>query len=242
MKKFLFIALFLLCNSLIFSNIPASVVLLRDTMYNDPLNHTALNSLYEDIIAELQSSLNGYDLYVALSRCEYYMGRSYAYADEKEKAGMYYDKGLEYAEKALDINKGYEALLMYGEHISQNCAVKSTSYAIANGLKVGRYAKDVLKLQPKNAAAMYLSSAQHVYAPSPFHNYRKGISEMTDILNTSGIILAKDDEFNVTSAIAYAHMQRKEYDEALTWIAKALELYPSNIFALALQQQINDAK
>lgn len=238
MKRLCLVLLSFLLNLSIFADIPVSVALLRDSMYNNPLNHDDLILVYDATVEDVQAELTGYDLYVALSRCEYYMGRSYAYAENKNVAGSYYDKGLEYAQKALDIKEGYDALLMYGENLSQNCAVKPTSYAIANGLKINGYAKDVLKLEPKNGAAMFLRSAQHAYAPTPFHNYRKAIKEMNEILDTPAIILESDDMFNVTSAIAYAHMKKKEYTEALVWIEKALEVYSTNYFALLLKEQI----
>ncbi len=222
----------------LFSEINPSVAALRDTMYNDALNHEAVLVEYDKAVSEIETSLTGYDLYVALSRCEYYVGRSYFYGEKNDLAGERYDKGLEYAQKALDIREDEEALLMYAENLSQNCAVKPTSYAIANGLRIGGYAKDALKINEKNGAALYLLSAQHIYAPSPFHNHRKGIKEMNEILELPNVVIEKDDNFNLTSAIAYGHIERKEYDEALPWIEKALKVYPNNFFALDLKQQI----
>lgn len=242
MKRLFLILLCFFFNVSVFADIPTPVALLRDSMYTNPLKHEELILAYDATVKDVQTTLSGYDLYVALSRCEYYMGRSYAYAENKDVAGSYYDKGLEYAQKALDITEGYDALLMYGENLSQNCAVKPTSYAIAHGLKINGYAKDVLKLEPKNGAAMFLRTAQYAYAPTPFHNYRKAIKEMNEILDTPAIILEKDDMFNVTSAIAYAYMKRKEFAEALQWIEKALTVYPTNYFALLLKEQITESR
>ncbi len=238
MKKTYIVAVYLLVSTMLFSQINPQVEAFRDAMYNDPLNEAKMLQEYTKAVESVESSLSGYSLYVELSRCEYYMGRSYFYRENNDLAGKHYDKGLEYAQKALDTKRGAEALLMYAENLSQNCAVKPTSYAIANGLSIGGYAKDALKIEKNNAAAMYLLAAQNIYAPAPFHNHRKGIAEMKDILNTPNINLAKDDEFNVTSSIAYGYIQRKEYDEALPWIEKALVVYPQNFFALDLKQQI----
>ncbi len=238
MKKHIFVVLCFLFSVSVFSEINASVAMLRDTMYNDALNHEKVLLQYEKTVAELEKTLTGYDLYVELSRCEYYVGRSYFYGEKNDLAGERYDKGLAYAQKALDIKKGEEALLMYAENLSQNCAVKPTSYAIAHGLSIGGYAKDVLKINENNAAASYLLSAQHIYAPAPFHNHRKGIREMKEILEMPEVVIEKDDEFNLTSAIAYGYIEREEYEEALPWIEKALAVYPGNFFALDLKQEI----
>ena len=217
---------------------PVSLAGFRDAMYADPLNDESLRVLYEQTKTDILASLSDYDMYVAQSRLDYYMGRSYSYAQNKTEAASFYDRSLESAEKALAIRQGPEALLMQGESLSQNCAVKPTSYALAHGMKIGKIAKQALDADPKNGAALYLLSAQHIYAPSPFNNYRRGIKEMQQILDTSGVRLENDDLFNITSALAYVYIRQEKYDEALPWIQKALEVYPTNFFALSLQEQI----
>lgn len=217
---------------------PVSLAVFRDAMYADPLNDESLRVLYEQTKTDILASLSDYDMYVAQSRLDYYMGRSYSYAQNKTEAASFYDRSLESAEKALAIREGPEALLMQGESLSQNCAVKPTSYALAHGMKIGKIAKQALDADPKNGAALYLLSAQHIYAPSPFNNYRRGIKEMQEILDTSGVRLENDDLFNITSALAYVYIRQEKYDEALPWIQKALEVYPTNFFALSLQEQI----
>lgn len=217
---------------------PVSLAVFRDAMYADPLNDESLCVLYEQTKTDILASLSDYDMYVAQSRLDYYMGRSYSYAQNKTEAASFYDRSLESAEKALAIRQGPEALLMQGESLSQNCAVKPTSYALAHGMKIGKIAKQALDADPKNGAALYLLSAQHIYAPSPFNNYRRGIKEMQQILDTSGVRLENDDLFNITSALAYVYIRQEKYDEALPWIQKALEVYPTNFFALSLQEQI----
>lgn len=217
---------------------PVSLAVFRDAMYADPLNDESLRVLYEQTKMDILASLSDYDMYVAQSRLDYYMGRSYSYAQNKTEAASFYDRSLESAEKALAIRQGPEALLMQGESLSQNCAVKPTSYALAHGMKIGKIAKQALDADPKNGAALYLLSAQHIYAPSPFNNYRRGIKEMQQILDTSGVRLENDDLFNITSALAYVYIRQEKYDEALPWIQKALEVYPTNFFALSLQEQI----
>ena len=217
---------------------PVSLAVFRDAMYADPLNDESLRVLYEQTKTDILASLSDYDMYVAQSRLDYYMGRSYSYAQNKTEAASFYDRSLESAEKALAIRQGPEALLMQGESLSQNCAVKPTSYALAHGMKIGKIAKQALDADPKNGAALYLLSAQHIYAPSPFNNYRRGIKEMQQILDTSGVRLENDDLFNITSALAYVYIRQEKYDEALPWIQKALEVYPTNFFALSLQEQI----
>ncbi len=238
MKRTLLIFVSLCLSTILFAQINASVAGFRDAMYDDPLNHETLLSHYNSTKEEIQKTLTGYDLYVELARCEYFMGRSYLYGEKKDSAGQYFDKGIEYAKKALEIKEDVDALVMLAENISQNCAVKPTSYALSNGLSIAGYAKDALKINENSAAALYLIAAQNIYAPSPFSNHKKGIREMTKILEMPLLEMENDDEFNLTSSIAFGHIQRKEFDEGLPWIEKALLVYPNNFFALGLKDQI----
>ena len=135
---------------------PVSLAVFRDAMYADPLNDESLRVLYEQTKTDILASLSDYDMYVAQSRLDYYMGRSYSYAQNKTEAASFYDRSLESAEKALAIRQGPEALLMQGESLSQNCAVKPTSYALAHGMKIGKIAKQALDADPKNGAALFL--------------------------------------------------------------------------------------
>ena len=213
-------------------------VVLRDTMYNSESSAEGLLPLYDAAVASARENFTDDTLLVALSRCEYIMGRAYSYEENKDAAGERYDAGDAYASQALDIRETATANLMRGENISQNCSVKPVSYALSHGTKVGGLAKKTLKLDKNYGAAMYLQTAQHIYAPSPFHNHKKGIKEMQEILDDPSVRLEKDDIFNLTSAIGYGYMQRKEPDEARKWLQRALEVYPGNKYVQSLLKDL----
>lgn len=209
----------------------------RDAMYNSE-NEETLFSLQEKARSSAETLFTGADLFIAQSRLEYIMGRAYSYEGDSDKAALYYDKGEALAKKALDIKETAPALLMYAENISQNCSVKGVGYAISMGTKVQGLAKDVIKMEPKNGAALYMNSCQYIYAPSPFHNYKKGIKELLALYEDKSNVYEKDDLFNITSAIGYGYMQRKEYEDARVWFNKALEYYPGNKFVKGLLNDI----
>ena len=125
---------------------------------------------------------------------------------------------------------------MLAENISQSCAVRSVSYAMANGLKVERYAKSALEIDSRNAAARYLIAARWVYAPSPFNNYRKGIEMLNAIPGESD--MEKDDMFNIYSALGYIYIQQKNKSQAQIWLLKSLEIYPTNKYVQSLSAQL----
>ncbi|MDR2434228.1 MAG: hypothetical protein LBD47_06645 [Treponema sp.] len=205
---------------------------LRDAVYEQKLGADDIAPLFRRTEDHARESLSGATLYVTLSRCEYMMGRAYQYEERKEEAAARYEEGMNWAEKALEEGAGADAWQMLAENLSQACAVRPASYAMANGLKVGKYAKNALALNSRNAAAQYLIAARWVFAPAPFHNYRKGIEMMTAILTEGN--MEKDDRFNVCLAIGYAYTQQKKNEEARPWLQKALEVYPSNKYARSL--------
>ncbi|MDR1410886.1 MAG: tetratricopeptide repeat protein [Spirochaetaceae bacterium] len=235
MKRFFQLSfLFLLPLAGAFSY-PDYFVSLRDAVYAQELSADGLAPLYREALGKARESLVGEGLYIMLSRCEYMMGRAYQYEERKNEAAARYEEGISWAEKALKEGESSTGWQMLAENISQSCAVKPVSYALANGLKVERYAKNALKLDPRNAAALYMVAARWVFAPSPFNNYKKGAQMMEDIITQGS--MEQDDRFNVYSAIGYAYLQQKKYAEARPWLLKSLEVYPANKYVRGLLEK-----
>lgn len=241
MKKIFCFAFSMLvsCSFSLFSeeNFPDYFLLLREAVYEQNLSSAEIVPVYNEAKKQAELLLSGKDMYIMLSRCEYMMGRAYQYEGQKDKAGACYDAGIEYAQKSLGITPSDVGWQMLAENISQNCAVKSTGYAISNGMKVQNYSENALKLNPNNAACLYMAAARWVFAPSPFHNLRKGIQMMEAIANNN-TEMQKDDRFNVNSAIGYAYIRQKKYHDAKPWLEKALEVYPTNKF---VQNMLSEA-
>jgi tetratricopeptide (TPR) repeat protein len=214
---------------------PGYFLTLRDEVYAQKLSAGEVVPLYRDALGKARESLSDGELYTMLSRCEYMMGRAYQYEEQKEEAAARYAEGITWAEKALEAGESAEAWRMLAENISQSCAVKPVFYAMANGLKVEQYAKNALKLDPRNAAALYMIAARWVFAPAPFNNYKAGIKMMEDIITQGN--MEQDDCFNVYSAIGYAYFQQKKYAEAKPWFLKSLEVYPTNKYVKSLLEK-----
>jgi len=224
---------------LLLTGVPASsdvlpdwFIPLRDAVYEQKLTANEIKPLYSEISAKAKNSLSGAEQYIMLSRCEYMMGRAYAYEEKKEEARIHYDEGINYAERALKLRESAEAWVMLAENISQSCIVRPASYAMANGLKIERYSKNALEIDGKNAAAQLLIAVRWVYAPTPFHNYNRGIQMLSDLRNNS--VMEKDDEFNAYLATGYGYMQQKNSTQARLWLLRALEIYPTNKYAQSL--------
>jgi tetratricopeptide (TPR) repeat protein len=231
MRFYLFAVLFLSGLALYGDSLPGWFIPLRDAIYEQKLRAGEIVPLYRAASQRAAADLAGQALYTALSRCEYMMGRAYQFEERKEEAAACYEKGIEWAEKSLEAGPSAEGWRMLAENISQSCVVRPVSYAMTNGPKVERFSKNALELDPRNAAALYMIASRWVYAPAPFNNYRRGIRMMEDILKDNEGIMERDDRFNVYSAIAYACMQQKKYQEARPWLEKSLAVYPTNKFA-----------
>jgi tetratricopeptide (TPR) repeat protein len=214
---------------------PDFYIPLRDAVYEQNLKADEIVHLYRAVKAQAEAVLSGAAQFITLSRCEYMMGRAYQFEERKDEAAARYAEGITWAEKALDTDAGTEGWQMLAENISQSCAVRSVSYAMANGLKVEKYAKNALQLDARNAAALYMVAARWVFAPPPFNNYKRGIEMMEDIISDGD--MQKDDRFNVYSAIGYAYYQQKKFTEARPWFLKSLEVYPTNKYVRGLLEK-----
>ena len=213
-------------------SLPQWLIPLREAVYEQQLNAQEIRPLYLEAKAQAQAQLSGAALDLALSRCEYFMGRAYQYYEQDTQALTHYTEGMRLAERAVTAQPCAEAWLMRAENLSQACAVSSVSFALSNGLNVEKYAKNALTFNSRNAAAQYIVAARWVFAPAPFHNHRRGIEMMSAIPSNSD--MDKDDRFNVYSAIGYAYIQQRRYDDARPWLLRSLEVYPTNKYVAEL--------
>ena len=215
---------------------PAWFIPLREAIYEQNLKAAEIVPLYNTVKAQTEKSLSGAARFIALSRCEYMMGRAYNYEEKKELAAQHFEAGMNWAEKALEHGENDEAWQMLAENLSQYCTVRPPSYAMAHGLKVEKYSKNALAINKRNAAAQYMIAARWVYAPPPFHNFKKGIEMMEAIPVEAD--MQKDDKFNVYMSIGYAYIQQKKHAEARPWLQKSLEVYPTNKYIKKLLSEI----
>ena len=217
-------------------SVPEWFIPLRESIYEQQLNANEILPLYRETSERARTTLSGSEQLIMLSRCEYMMGRAYQFEEKNSEAASHYSEGISYAERAINIQPSAAAYIMLAENISQSCVVRPTSYAIANGLKVERNANNALKLDSRNAAAKHLIAARWVYAPAPFHNYRRGIEMLNDIINENN--MEKDDMFNIYSALGYVYIQQRNTTLARQWLQKSLEVYPTNRYVQSLLAQL----
>ena len=234
MRKFLLL-IFTAGVGLFAETLPEWIVPLREAVYMQELGSNDIKPLYSFAVSASQNHLTGVSLDIALSRCEYLMGRALHYEKLNSEALVHYKEGMRLAEKAIEKEPGDESWLLLAESLSQSCAIGPWTYTMANGLNVEKFAKNALTINARNAAALYIVAARWVFAPAPFNNLKKGIEMMKEIPANSDP--AKDDLFNIYSAVGYGYLQQKKYDEARPWLIKSLEIYPTNKFVAELLEK-----
>ncbi|MDR1024853.1 MAG: tetratricopeptide repeat protein [Treponema sp.] len=227
--------LFLLPVMGLFSH-PDYYLTLRDAIFAQELNADRIAPLYRDAVAKAQETLRGRELYTMLSRCEYMMGRAYQEDQRKDEAIRCYENGVSWAEKANAEAPSADGYEMIASNIGQLCMLRSTFWVMANGLKVEQNAKKGLKLDERHAACMYLIASRWAFGPNPFGNPRRGVTELQAMLNGTAD-LDRDNYFNIYSGIGYAYLRLENKAEAAVWITRALEIYPTNKFALGLLRE-----
>jgi tetratricopeptide (TPR) repeat protein len=218
--------------------IPDWFIPLRDAIYEQKLGADEILPLYRETTQRAEETLSGPALSLMRSRCEYMMGRAYLYEKRKDEALARFEEGMAQARTSLEGAVSPEAYVMLAENLSQSCILRPVTYVMAHGLDVERYAKKALNLDSGNTAALYLRASRWVYAPVPFHNHRRGIQMMEDILNTYDARLDKDDRFNVNIAIGYAYLEQKKSRDAQVWLNRARSVYPSNKYLQELLDKI----
>jgi len=224
-------------NLSLYGQVPSWYTAFRDAVFGQNISVKDAEQLFQEADRQARESLNSSALSAMLSRCEYLLGRVYLDHNRKDESVIHFEKGVNWAEKSLAESPNAEAYEMLAANIGQLCMIKSKAWVMANGLKVEENAKKALKLDSKNAGALYLIASRWAFGPGILGDPKRGITELKAILNGSAT-LQKDISFNVYSGLSYAYERLDQYQEALSWVQKALDIYPTNKFALGLQSQI----
>jgi len=243
MKRIITTVIMLISNFSLYAVSPSWLEGFRDAVFGQNISIDEAERLFQEADRQAKENLNGSALYAMLSRCEYLLGRVYQDQNRKDEAASHFEKSIKWAEESLAQSDGAvasvrsEAHEMIASSIGHLCMLKSTAWVMANGLKVEENAKKALRFDSRNARALYMLTSRWVFGPGLFGDPKRGITEMEGILNGS-VDMERDSYYNVYTALSYAYMRLNQNQEALSWIQKALALYPTNKFSLDLQSQI----
>lgn len=230
---------------------------LREDVFHQELGDEEIKIQYDSYSVELdqlQGSLSESESLYYRSLLEYWMGRAYQsfddtdtvirhYQDVQDKRYLklkqhysaleqtvyYYDLSLQAIDAYLKIQKDSEGLRQYSEVQGQMILLRPPGYAIKNGMSVKRTLKKSLKLDPDNTKSRIMDGASDIYTPIAYGgNIDKGIKKLKEILTLSAC--DREDIFNIYTGIAYGLIVSDRAMEAETWLIKASEIYPHNIY------------
>lgn len=164
----------------------------------------------------------------------------------RKEAIDYYELSLEFIKKELDSytkdvakDENYaQFLALKADSISQLCLLKSLSYTVGNGLSVARFAKEVLSIIPNDNRAKMLIASSKIYPPKIYGgDPQDGIKLLNEISLTD---IGDEERFNIYSGYGYCYARLGQKTNALSYIQKALDIYPTNIFLLALKKMVQE--
>jgi tetratricopeptide (TPR) repeat protein len=211
-------------------HIPHSFYIFRDAVYMQNSSIVQIVRLYVAAKEEIERTLSGAELYIALSRCAYLAGVTFQAEGKKNEAAAYYDQGIAWAEDSLSIRPTSEGYQYLAANIALSCWVKPISYAMANVGEIEENAQKALALNPQNWAAQYIIAAKYIQAPWPVGNLKRGANLLREIINHDLGSLEREDLCNIYLAMAVVCQKEKKTDEERIWQERALALYPSNRF------------
>jgi len=208
---------------------PNSFTFFRDTVYLQ--NNSLLDTmrLYTAAKQDIENSLTGADLYLALSRCEYLMGISFRVEGRNSEAAAYFEQGIAFAEESIEQRPTSEGYRLLGVNISFLCEVRR-SYGLKNLGKIEENANKALELDPNNLAARYLIAAKYVSAPWPFGNVNKGLALLEEITKQNYLSMDKEDLFNLYLMFEAACLKQRKTRDAQIWHERGAAIYPTNNF------------
>jgi tetratricopeptide (TPR) repeat protein len=212
---------------------------LRDAMYMSAAPETVESEAARLAAALRAASLPEPERALALARAEYYAARSWKEVDKKAKAIPHYEEAIVQARAALAAGETAARIIALMKPLSELCLLKDMAFLVANGPKVGQYAKRALALEPGYPAALIAIAASKAYPPAIFGgNPKEGLAEMEALLaRQSGAVpgdgarLAKDELFDLRMCAGTACEKLGRKTEAAAWFRQALELYPGNAYA-----------
>lgn len=224
-----------------------------DSVYLQEKNDSELRADYELLLPTLTEPYQ-------IATLHYYMARAYQSFDtveicldhnramrkgkfislfdfysERENSVLFYEMALEMVESQV-VNEA-KWIALKADVISQLCLLKSLGYTMGNGLKVEKFAREALKLDPIDVVAQLLIASSKIYPPPIYFGSPKKALSLLDNLQLPDEI-TNENKFNIALGYGYTYGRLGRIKEALAQIDVALAVYPTNYFALAVRQMI----
>ena len=142
-----------------------------------------------------------------------------------------YERSLSGMETYLEKERDSRGVWLYAQALSQLSTLKSLGYLLGNGTRIQPLAEEALELDATNVKAALLLASRFIYSPGIWGgNPDKGIAMLEELRGRGD----KEDEHNIEIGTGFAHTMAKRWNQALPHFRNALEIYPGNVYALAM--------
>lgn len=156
----------------------------------------------------------------------------------REQAVIHYEKGFALLEPLSEKDMEPELLALKADIISQLCLLKSLGYTMVKGPKVKKLARRVLQKDSGNIRAQMLIASARIYPPGVYGGDAKEGIEILDSIQ-SGDHLSEEERYNISLGYAYCYARLNNQSKSEEYLGEALSIFPSNVFALAVQQMVS---
>lgn len=214
---------------------PDSFFEFRDAVYAQVSERARITQFYARAKEDVESSLAGLELYLALARCEYLAGISIRAEGKKSEAVPFFEKGIAWAEKSIELCPTSEGHRLLGTNMAF-LSESRISYGLMNFPRLVENIKKAVELDPGNLTAQHLAAALQVLAPWPFGSTRKGKALLDAITAQNYLDMEKEDLFNLYLIFEVACLKQKKNEEAKFWSDRAKAIYPTNNFIQLLDR------
>ncbi len=231
----------------------------RDTVYLQTVDDNEIERLYEKLLIELEDlAIPSRELSYRKAQAAYYLGRWYQAPDTVEHVLVFddyvrkgrfkkvqasygrldeiialYEESLALLESYMEEGRDSRSVLLYAESLSQLSTLKTLGFLMKNGPKIRPLAEEALALDAGNVKAQMLLASRYIFSPEVWGgNPDKGIAMIEAVVAAAGE--NREDRHNVAVAIGYAHTMAGRWEEAAQSFRKALEVYPTNVYALGM--------
>lgn len=197
---------------------------------NSEITHSDFISITIEELTSTTDSLEIAELYLNI-------GQAYYYQEKKEESIEFLEKGMNYAKQSIKEKESSEGWRIIADSGSYIMLQKGLGYIIKNSSKVQDYALKALELDNLNSRASLIDAQGLINAPKVFGgNKKKGISILEEQRKRDD--LNREDRFFIEMALTQAYKGNKNPEAALEAINRALQIFPGNIEAQKIKEEI----
>jgi tetratricopeptide (TPR) repeat protein len=208
----------------------------RRMSYNAEASYDAVKDILNSSSKCFNKLPDGYQKYYWLAQTEFERGEIAESSGEKRQAAQSFTESGNLARKALSDNPKFsDANRLEADSIMRLMSYNGAMYTMSQFPKVIKLLNNAISFDAYNYTAMNSLGVYYINAPAI-----GGGSVPKGIQNLQKALESKDefDDFIANVWLGKAYQKKKNNNEAVKYIKKALEIYPNSTWAKGLLKEI----